>query len=556
MNFKQQLIATALSGLFFTSSFTAYANTDYNDKIHFLPTGSGDAILIESNGKFALVDGAEDSDNPRGFESLKNDGYEKVVVDYIKRVAGDENGNVTLEFIVGTHAHSDHLGGLDTVVNDPQIKVKKAYLKAYDESKIKDNEVNNWDNKEVYEQLMNALKKEGATIVQNIPTDSFRFGDLTIQFFNTEYNTSSKKTGENENSLGILVSRDNQKVFLAGDMNNLDGDEDRVANQIGKINLLKLGHHGYTNSTTPNFVNKIKPEYAVVTNWDTSVNNGVNNNLNAVNTKVYSTMENNGVIATFGKSDFGLSEFKQARKWTAQNGYWYYKNNTNDCVKGWMKLNWGDVSSWYYFNDKGEMQTGWIKDDGKWYYCDSSGAMVTGWQELTFQGKTNWYFFDEYGAMKTGWYSKGGDDIWYYLNEQTDYRGFEGAMLVGWQQINYNGELGWYYFNEKGVMQSGWILSNGKWYYLNEQTNEKGYFGEMLTGWQELNFNGDTNWYYFDEESGAMQTGWLQWNGDWYYLNDAHNDKGWKGAMLVGRHYLEWEGKWKYYTFNSSGKLI
>ena len=37
----------------------------------------------------------------------------------------DENGRVTLDFILGTHAHSDHIGGFDTVINHPDITVKK-----------------------------------------------------------------------------------------------------------------------------------------------------------------------------------------------------------------------------------------------------------------------------------------------------------------------------------------------------------------------------------------------------------------------------------------------
>ena len=99
-------------------------NTSTSNRIHFLPV-LGDAILLESNGQYALIDGGEDSDNPRELPDLSIDGYENFVVDYIKQIAGDENGKVILEFIIGTHAHSDHLGGLDTVVNDSNIYVKK-----------------------------------------------------------------------------------------------------------------------------------------------------------------------------------------------------------------------------------------------------------------------------------------------------------------------------------------------------------------------------------------------------------------------------------------------
>ncbi len=47
------------------------------DRIHFLKTGSSDAIVLESDGRFAMVDAGEDTDNPRGFEGLNLSGYEK-----------------------------------------------------------------------------------------------------------------------------------------------------------------------------------------------------------------------------------------------------------------------------------------------------------------------------------------------------------------------------------------------------------------------------------------------------------------------------------------------
>ena len=54
------------------------------DRIYFLNTGSADAILIESDGKYALIDAAEDSDNPRGFPNLVYDGTEEYVADAAK----------------------------------------------------------------------------------------------------------------------------------------------------------------------------------------------------------------------------------------------------------------------------------------------------------------------------------------------------------------------------------------------------------------------------------------------------------------------------------------
>lgn len=66
--------------------------------------------------------------------------------------------------------------------------------------------------------------------------------------------------------------------------------------------------------------------------------------------------------------------------------------------------------------------------------------------------------------------------------------------------------------------------------------------GGQATGWQYLQFGGRYDWYYFNE-SGLMHTGWLDYNGSRYYLNPVSD--GWKGAMFNGWHLIE--GKWYYF---------
>ena len=60
-----------------------FAQQEGADRLHFLNTGSSDAILIESNGHFALVDAGEDSDYPQDRPNLAYTGYEQVVLQYL-----------------------------------------------------------------------------------------------------------------------------------------------------------------------------------------------------------------------------------------------------------------------------------------------------------------------------------------------------------------------------------------------------------------------------------------------------------------------------------------
>ncbi len=271
----------------------------HGDRIYFLNTGSADAILIESEGKFALVDGAEDSDNPRGFSNLVFEGTEDYVVDAIKKIAGDKDGKVVLEFVLGTHSHSDHIGGLDTVILDENITVKTAYIKEYDESKIKEYEIEKWDNKEVYEQMISACEKRGVPVVHNISEEEFTFGNFTLKFCNTADTTSTEPIGENENAIGLLIEKKGFRAFLAADINNLDGDEDRLAQEIGKVNLLKVGHHGYNESTSIGFVKALSPEFAVVTNDAGRMDRTPLKNLNSVNAMILETGKYDGIVAEF-----------------------------------------------------------------------------------------------------------------------------------------------------------------------------------------------------------------------------------------------------------------
>lgn len=285
----------------------AVKNTDEitgnGDYIHFLNTGGSDAILIESNGQFAMVDAAEDSDNPRGFEDLELEGYEEKVVEYLKENAADENGKVQLDFVLGTHCHSDHIGGFDTVISDKNIEIGRAYLKEYNSSKIRDKEINEWDNQEVYDQMVQALNAKNVPIISKPDSTPFTLGNFTITLFNTTDPENNEKVGENDQSIGMLIEKNGTKVFLTGDMDNLTGDEDRIAPEVGKVDLLKLGHHSYHYSSTTGFIKTLSPEYCVVTNKEESVEHRILWQVeNIANSTILITGKEDGIIAEIGSN--------------------------------------------------------------------------------------------------------------------------------------------------------------------------------------------------------------------------------------------------------------
>lgn len=278
-------------------------------KIHFLNTGHSDCIILESHGKIAMIDSAEDTDFPKDKPHLNLKGYEDVVVKYLLDNFSDENGNVNIEFVLGTHCHSDHIGGFDTVINHPNIFVKTAYLKPYNEQNICRFERVRWDNTEVYNQMLDAIKKNNVELVEEFDEIKNVLGDFNIEFFNGKNRERKIKFGENVNSVGTLVTIGKSRAFLAGDINYKAGDENRIADKIGNVDLLKVGHHGYLYSTSFYFVKKLMPKIAIFCNEMKGVYPDVKYKLkNISHSKLYATMNSNGIIACFDGENIIVKE--------------------------------------------------------------------------------------------------------------------------------------------------------------------------------------------------------------------------------------------------------
>ncbi len=280
----------------------AMANGDVisGNKIHFLNTGSSDCIILESEGHLAMIDCAEDNDNPRGFAELELDGFEQRVLKYVKDNFTSEDGKVHFDFVLGTHSHSDHIGGFDTLLQDEDIVVDKVYLKPYHEENIKEQEVVEWDNQEVYDQMVEAVNARGFELIQNIPTDSFYLGTFKLRFLNV-LEPTEKNLGENENAVALYVEDGDKKILLMADVNYLDGDEQAIGKEIGKVDLLKVGHHGYGYSTGTTFLTRTQPEIAIFTNDRLASTFTVRMRL-TLNSRSsqYGTANYNGIIAVIG----------------------------------------------------------------------------------------------------------------------------------------------------------------------------------------------------------------------------------------------------------------
>ena len=559
------------------------------NRIHFINTkakSGSDAILLESNGHYALIDMGEDYDFPDGSDSrypsrwgisMKN--YQVLEDRLIRHL--DQVGVKKLDFILGTHVHSDHIGGADEILN--RYKVDKFYLKKYSDDRITSH-WGLWDNLFNYDNALRAVQKRGVTLIQNITDEDshFKLGDMDIQLYNykNEYDADGnlkKVRDDNSNSIVSVVTVAGKKIYLGGDLDNAEGAEDKLGPVIGKVDMMKWNHHyDATISNTINFLENLSPKMIIQT---------TGGDINVASTREYLQKKNIQVLrassqtqdaTVFDISDSGFANVSNLfpdipvvdEKWYQEGGYWKYRLSDGEMAIGWKEIggatyffngkgqmqagrwlhlndDWGENAKGndYYLNSNGKMQTGgWFKLDGSWYYIQSNGArrfselseiggkkylfaedgkMLTGYQ--VFNGKK--MFFADSGALQTAgkpstWQKI--DSDWYFYDE-------DGLRTIG--KKNINGST--YYFNQEGVMQTGWAFVDGHWNYFASS-------GAMKTGW----IKDQDTWYYLDKD-GIMLTGKQDINGVRYYLNAS-------GAMQTGWKWLE--NHWYYYANSGAMK--
>ena len=556
------------------------------NRIHFINTKGSpgtDAILLESNGHYALIDMGEDYDFPDGSNPL----YPLRVGTMTSNFYAIEDrlfrhmsqvGVPKLDFMLGTHVHSDHIGGADEVLQ--RYKVDKFYLKRYTDDRIS-TQWGLWDNLFNYNNALNAARKYGVNVVQDISDkDShFKLGDMDIQLYNykNEYGPDGKLKkvyDDNPNSIVAVITVNGKKIYLGGDLDNVYGAEDRLGPQIGKVDLMKWNHHldGKV-SNTINFLDNLKPSIVVqTTGLDINVQ-ATRDKLKQMNVQLIHASSDRKDATVFDITKDGINNISQEfpdiqstnARWVTEDGFKKYYFGDGQMATGWHTFD-GDK---YFFNGKGHLQQNkWIQDfnaegtlkslfmdkDGKlqtskwllldnhWYYVDARGYRME--SELAIiNGKT--YYFDDKGIMQTGSRVVNGVSLyfdstgalsgelkplswnkignkWYYLDENKN-------MTIGFKEID--GKM--YFFNESGEMGTNWQYTLQKWYYFGDS-------GEMKYGW----LKDAGKWYYLEPKTGEMAIGVKKIDGIEYRFNDG-------GVMATG-----WEtskGKWYYYT--TSGEL-
>ncbi|MCU1283737.1 MAG: internalization-related competence protein ComEC/Rec2 [Acidobacteriales bacterium] len=205
-----------------------------------IDVGQGDSILVISpDGHTLLVDGGGPVG---GAHSDSFDIGEDVVSPYLW-----SRGITRLDAVALTHAHSDHLGGLHSVVAN--FKPRELWVGKNPETAA-------------YRSLLRQAAIEGVSVIQRSAPDKFTFGRLQFEVLAPAADYVPGAQAKNDDSVVMEIAYGKNSALLAGDVEKRI--ETRIAAAAHHADLLKVAHHGSATSTTPELLNAVHPQFAVI----------------------------------------------------------------------------------------------------------------------------------------------------------------------------------------------------------------------------------------------------------------------------------------------------
>lgn len=198
-------------------------------QVHFIDVGQGDATLITCGEHAMLIDAGNNNMGTRIQQYLKKQGVER------------------LDYVIGTHPDADHIGGLDVVITKFDcgiIMMPDVYRKNV-----------------TYRDVLDAISYRRYQNTLPVVGQQYDLGDavFTVVAPNGNY-----KEEYNNYSIGILLEYGERKFLFVGDA-EAAAEQDMLANGISlKADVLKVGHHGSSDSSSDAFLEAVDPQYAVI----------------------------------------------------------------------------------------------------------------------------------------------------------------------------------------------------------------------------------------------------------------------------------------------------
>lgn len=196
-------------------------------EVTFIDVGQADSILLENEGHYMLVDAGNNEDGPK-------------LVNYFK------NQNIhQFDYVIGTHPHEDHIGGLDNIIEG--FDINTFYMPDVITTT------------KTFEDVLDALGEKNMTLSIPKTNATFKLGDATVKVL---YVGTEDESDLNDTSIVLKVTYQNVSFLLTGDAST------KVEEKLNPADLestvLKVGHHGSSTATNEKFLNTVNPKYAII----------------------------------------------------------------------------------------------------------------------------------------------------------------------------------------------------------------------------------------------------------------------------------------------------
>ena len=193
--------------------------------IDFIDVGQADSILVRNQDKVMLIDAGT---NEAG----------ETVVNYLKNL-----GITKIDYLIGTHPHEDHIGGLDDVINN--FDIGQIYMPKIETTT------------KTFEDVLDAIENKNLTITASNKGDKIELGQAVGEFMTEPI---LDKDNLNVSSLVLRLEFGNTSYLFMGDAE----EENEETIRCPKTDVLKVGHHGSSTSSRKSFLEQVQPKYAII----------------------------------------------------------------------------------------------------------------------------------------------------------------------------------------------------------------------------------------------------------------------------------------------------
>lgn len=209
------------------------SNPESNFQVHYIDVGQGDCSLVVCDGETLLIDAGEN-------------GHETEVINYLHSL-----GIEKLDYIIATHQHSDHIGGLPEVIEE--FGMDNIIMPRLTEEQTPTNKT--------YKRFLEAVQNSDAKVIASKVGASYTLGSATFDIFGPVTDDA-----EDINNMSVItkVTYGENAFLFTGDA---ETEEEKEVVETGAdldCDVLNVGHHGSYTSSCKDFLNAATPEICVI----------------------------------------------------------------------------------------------------------------------------------------------------------------------------------------------------------------------------------------------------------------------------------------------------